>query len=99
MKAVLIATVALTIGAVSAHGQVQRFNEDFSGNNESGPPVVPGGGATVGPNSKNQAVMPTPGMEQLGERPRDALSPPPETPPGTPILPPRPAQRAPRVPQ
>jgi hypothetical protein len=92
MKAILMA-VALTVGAGVAHAQVQRFNEDFSGNNESGPPVVPGGGATAGPNSKNQATVPIPGTEQLSERPKEATLPVPETP----IVLPRPTQRAPRV--
>ena len=40
---------------------------------ESGPAVVGGTGATAGPNSKNQAITPMPGMEQeLSERPPDA---------------------------
>jgi hypothetical protein len=39
---------------------------------ESGPAVVGGTGATVGPNSKNQAVNPMPGLEELSERPPDA---------------------------
>lgn len=42
---------------------------------ESGPAVVGGSGATVGPNSKNQAVMPMPGLrqnEEQSELPRDA---------------------------
>ena len=48
---------------------------------ESGPAVVGGTGSTVGPNSKNQAVMPMPGLrqdEELSERPRDATLPVPE---------------------
>jgi hypothetical protein len=99
MKAVLIATIALAIGAgaapITTNAQVQRFNEDFSGNQESGPPVVPGGGATAGPNSKNQATVPIPGTEQLSEKPKEATLPLPETP----IVLPRPTQRAPRVQQ
>ena len=41
---------------------------------ESGPAVVGGTGETLGPNSRNQAVMPMPGMrdEELSELPRDA---------------------------
>ena len=41
---------------------------------ESGPLVVGGTGQTAGPNSKNQAISPMPGMgeEELSERPRDA---------------------------
>jgi hypothetical protein len=84
MKAVLIVTIALAIGAAAvlapANAQVQRFNEDYSGNQESGPPIVPGGGATAGPNSKNAATVPIPGMEQLSERPKEATLPVPETP-------------------
>lgn len=95
MRAVLIATIALAIGAGIAHGQIQRFNEDFSGNNESGPPIAPGGGATAGPNSRNQATVPIPGTEQLGEKPKAATLPLPETP----VILPRPTQRAPRVQQ
>jgi hypothetical protein len=48
---------------------------------ESGPAVVGGTGATMGPNSKNQAVMPMPGLrqfEELSELPRDATLPLPE---------------------
>jgi hypothetical protein len=45
---------------------------------ESGPAVVGGTGQTIGPNSKNQAVMPMPGLrqdEELNERMREqALS-------------------------
>jgi hypothetical protein len=45
---------------------------------ESGPAVVGGTGQTIGPNSKNQAVMPMPGLrqdEELSERMREqALS-------------------------
>jgi hypothetical protein len=47
---------------------------------ESGPAIVGGTGATAGPNSKNQAVMPMPGVqqdEQLSELPRDAVLTPP----------------------
>lgn len=94
MKAVLMA-VALTVGAGVAHAQVQRFNEDFSGNQESGPPVVPGGGATAGPNSKNSATVPIPGMEQLSERPKEAIVPVPETP----LILPRPTKSPQRVQQ
>lgn len=48
---------------------------------ESGPAVVGGTGSTIGPNSKNQAVMPMPGLpqdEQLSELPRDATLPAPD---------------------
>ncbi|CAN5913028.1 hypothetical protein BH11PSE3_BH11PSE3_13840 [soil metagenome] len=46
---------------------------DASRMQESGPAVAGGNGMTVGPNSKNQAVMPMPGLpqyEELAERPR-----------------------------
>src|SRR5580698_7035274 len=45
---------------------------------ESGPAMVGGTGQTVGPNSKNQSVMPMPGMvqdEQLSELPSAPTSP------------------------
>ena len=45
---------------------------------ESGPAVAGGNGETLGPNSKNQAVMPMPGLrqsEELSELPRDATLP------------------------
>jgi hypothetical protein len=42
---------------------------------ESGPAVVGGTGQTTGPNSKNQAITPMPGMreEELSERPSDTI--------------------------
>jgi hypothetical protein len=46
---------------------------------ESGPAMVGGTGQTVGPNFRNQAVMPMPGTaqdEQLSELPSSATLPP-----------------------
>lgn len=47
---------------------------------ESGPAASGGTGQTVGPNSKNQAVMPMPGLreEELSERPPPAMTSTPE---------------------
>ena len=53
---------------------------------ESGAAVVGGTGQTMGPNSKNQAIMPMPGLrqtEELSELPRDATLPLPEVRPVT----------------
>ncbi len=53
---------------------------DASNMPESGPVILGGSQQTVGPNSKNQAVMPMPGMgqdEQLSQLPPDAALPPP----------------------
>lgn len=88
MKAILFASVLLA--SCAANAQIQRLNDDFSLKHESGPPVAPGGGATVGPNPKNMATSPMPGTE-LGERPRETTMPVPETS----IVVPRPAPRAP----
>ena len=67
---------------------------------ESGPAMVGGTGSTIGPNSKNQAVMPMPGTaqdEQLSELPR-ALPPPalPST-DGRPVTGPQPSPLKPRA--
>jgi len=53
---------------------------------ESGPSVVGGTGATLGPNSKNQAVMPMPGLrqdEELSVLPRTSTITVPEVRPAT----------------
>lgn len=71
---------------------------------ESGPSVVGGTGQTVGPNSKNQAVVPMPGLRQDEElnEPRDAALPIPEVRPlpgpprGTPPRPGATDRRTPR---
>src|SRR5215470_6102137 len=69
--------LALCVPVLHAQGPIQGPAEaiDASKMPESGPAVVGGTGSTIGPNSKNQAVMPMPGVrqdEQLSELPRDA---------------------------
>lgn len=71
--------LALCVPVLHAQGPTQAI--DASKMPESGPAVVGGTGATTGPNSKNQAVMPMPGVqpdEQLSELPRDATLTPPD---------------------
>jgi hypothetical protein len=71
--------LALCVPVLHAQGPNQAI--DASRMPESGPAMVGGTGSTVGPNSKNQAVMPMPGLrqeEELSELPRDATLPPPE---------------------
>jgi hypothetical protein len=68
--------LALCVPVLKAQGPSQAI--DASKMPESGPAVVGGSGATLGPNSKNQAVMPMPGLrqdEELSELPRDATLP------------------------
>jgi hypothetical protein len=65
--------LALCVPVLQAQGPSQAI--DASKMTESGPAVGGGSGATLGPNSKNQAVMPMPGLrqnEELSELPRDA---------------------------
>lgn len=97
MKAAISAIVAILGSAGAAQAESpQRFNDAFNSTHESGPPVVPGGGATAGPNSKNQGTLPMPGTE-LSERPKETALPVPETPI---IVVPPPARRgAPRAQQ
>lgn len=71
--------LALCVPVLQAQGPSQAI--DASKMPESGPAVAGGSGSTVGPNSKNQAVMPMPGLrqdEELSERSRDATLPLPE---------------------
>lgn len=71
--------LALCVPVLHAQGPNQAI--DASKMPESGPAMVGGTGSTVGPNSKNQAVMPMPGLrkdEELSEVPRDAELVPPE---------------------
>jgi hypothetical protein len=68
--------LALCVPVLKAQGPSQAI--DASKMTESGPAVVGGSGATLGPNSKNQAVMPMQGLrqnEELSELPRDATLP------------------------
>ena len=76
--------LALCVPVLKAQGPTQAI--EASKMPESGPAVAGGNGATSGPNSKNQAVMPMPGMrqtEELSELPRDASLPLPEVRPVT----------------
>lgn len=85
--------VLVAVGAAQA--QPQRFNSDFSTMQESGPPVAGGNGATVGPNWKNQAILPMPGSTEISEVPRYPITEAPiATKPTMPPVrqPPRPAQ-------
>ena len=71
--------LALCVPVLQAQGPAQAI--DASRMPESGPAVTGGTGQTVGPNSKNQAVMPMPGLrqdEELTELPRNASLPAPE---------------------
>jgi hypothetical protein len=83
-RAVLFAFLAalpLALCVPVLHAQGPREAIDASKMPESGPAMVGGTGSTVGPNSKNQAVMPMPGLrqeEELSELPRDATLPVPE---------------------
>ena len=68
--------LALCVPVLKAQGPSQAI--DASKMPELGPAVVGGSGETMGPNSKNQAVMPMPGLrqsEELSELPRDATLP------------------------
>jgi hypothetical protein len=70
--------LALCVPVLKAQGPNQAI--EASKMPESGPAMVGGTGSTVGPNYKNQAVMPMPGLrqEELSELPRDATLPLPE---------------------
>ena len=72
--------LALCVPVLHAQGPGPAQAIDALKMPESGPAVVGGTGATLGPNSKNQAVMPMPGMrdEELSELPRNAPLPSPE---------------------
>jgi len=103
MKRVVLVVVAsfaalpLALCVPVAHAQGPNQAIDASKMPESGPAVVGGTGATAGPNSKNQAIMPMPGLRQdeLSELPRDATLAPPEVRPipGPPRTTPAPSSR------
>ena len=81
----LVALPLLLAATVAKAQRSARENIDASKLPDSGPLVTGGSGATAGPNSKNQAVSPMPGMQELSERPADSLPPPPVRPrPGSP---------------
>lgn len=96
---VVLAALPLTLCVPVLHAQGPAQAIDASKMPESGPAIVGGSGATAGPNSKNQAIMPMPGVqqdEQLSELPRDAVLTPPNVRPvpGSPRpATPRPATR------
>jgi hypothetical protein len=88
--------LALCVPVLQAQGP--RDAIDASKMPESGPAVVGGTGSTAGPNSKNQAVMPMPGLrqdEELSELPRNATLPLPDVRPipGPPRATPTPSPR------
>ena len=75
--AACLAALPILLGIPAAHAQPSggASNIDASKMPESGPAVVGGTGQTTGPNSKNQAITPMPGMqeEELSERPSDTI--------------------------
>ncbi len=70
--------LALCVPVLQAQGPNPNAAKDASQMPESGPAVVGGSGATAGPNYRNQAVVPMPGLRQ-----QDELS---ERPPASPIV-------------
>jgi len=76
MKMAVLAALPILLSAVVVHAQRPGTGNpvDVGKVPESGPAVVGGTGATAGPNSKNQALSPMPGLrdEELSERPPDA---------------------------
>jgi hypothetical protein len=68
-----IAALSILPGVSAVHAEQPEAAStiDASKMPESGPLVVGGTGQTAGPNSKNQAISPMPGMqeEELSERP------------------------------
>ena len=83
MKIAILAALPLVLSAAVVHAQRPGTENpvDVGKIPESGPAVVGGTGMTAGPNSKNQALSPMPGLreQELSEKPRDsALLPPPE---------------------
>jgi hypothetical protein len=70
--------LALCVPVLKAQGPNPNAAKEASQMSESGPAVVGGSGATAGPNYKNQAITPMPGLrqqEELSER-RPTLPPP-----------------------
>ena len=83
MKMAVLAALPILLSAAVVHAQRPGTGNpvDVGKLPESGPAVVGGTGATAGPNSKNQAISPMPGLrdEELSEKPPDsALRPLPE---------------------
>jgi hypothetical protein len=84
MKRTILIALAVTlpltlcVPVLQAQGPNPHAAKDASQMPESGPAVVGGTGSTAGPNYKNQAVVPMPGLRQQEE-----LS---ELPPASPII-------------
>lgn len=102
MKSSIFAALLVAAAVVPTDTVVQAQHKGTGNPNdiinlpESGPPVVPGGGATTGPNFRGLAITPLPGSrEELDTaRPNEAQLPLPEVQPvpGKP-LPPAPTIR------
>src|SRR5262245_28220721 len=94
MKTHILAALLLRFGGALAQAQPSGAdNIEASKLPESGPAMVGGTGQTVGPNYKNQAVSPMPGLREreLSERPPAAVWPPSSDVrplPGPPLAPP-----------
>ncbi|MGE0575088.1 MAG: hypothetical protein AB7F22_09740 [Reyranella sp.] len=72
LAVVMSAALSLAAPAIAQQRGVD-LRDDPSRMPESGPGIVGGTGATAGPNSKNQAIMPMPRSEQeLSERQPDS---------------------------
>lgn len=86
MKPTLFAALLLAASVVPSGTVVQAQHKSTGNPNdlinlpESGPPVVPGGGATTGPNFRGLAIAPLPGSREEMDmvRPNEAQLPPPE---------------------
>jgi hypothetical protein len=89
--ALLVATSVVPSGIVQAQHKGPGNPNDLFNVPESGPPVVPGGSTTTGPNFRGLAITPLPGSrEELDMmRPNEAQLPPPEVRPvpGKPLPP------------
>jgi hypothetical protein len=87
MLAVSLAAMPILLCVSAAHAQQPETGSaiDASKMPESGPLVVGGTGQTAGPNAKNQAITPMPGLqeEELSERPRETTITTPDVRPST----------------
>ena len=77
--------ILLSVSVVQAQPGDAASTIDASKMPESGPLVVGGTGQTAGPNFKNQAITPMPGVqeEELSERPPEATITTPDVRPST----------------
>lgn len=86
MKPMIFAALLLAASVVPSGTAVQAQHRSTGNPNdlinlpESGPPVVPGGSATTGPNFRGLAITPLPGSREEMDmvRPSEAQLPPPE---------------------